>query len=222
MRTRNAIAIERRDQERIIAALESWPEKEGFVGFRTRAFVYLLWDGALRTGPAIWLDIEEVVKDPRASRIQVVQEAELRSCEATRYRKRPFLMSDRAREAIADYLKVARSEGWLAHSPRLEGPLWIASQPRGEQKRMSQRTAMQAWRTFLDGVSGLAEEYQLDDVVLTGRILFAEKALGRTDLISKFAGVSAKWAAHYSSHTRSKSNLRDVMSELNQQHKRKA
>lgn len=58
-----------------------------------------------------------------------------------------------------DYLKVVRRDGWLAQA-RLEGPLWIASQPPGEQKRMSQRTAMQAWRTFLDGVSGLSEEYQ--------------------------------------------------------------
>ena len=80
---------------------------------------------------------------------------------------------------------------------------------------------MQAWRTFLDGVSGLSAEYQLEDLVLTGRILFAEKAHGRSDLISEHAGISPKWATHYSSHTRPTSNIRDVMSELNQQHKRK-
>jgi hypothetical protein len=221
MRTRNAIPIERRDQTRIIAALERLPDKEGFVGYRTRAFVYLLWDGALRTGAAIWLNAEEVVKDPKASRIHVVEEPVMRPCEGNKYRERRFVMGVRARDAIADYLREARSGGWLANGNRLEGPLWISTYPAGAQQRMSRRTAMQAWKTFLHGVSGLSADYQLDDVVLTGRILFAEKAQGRSDLISEHAGISAKWATHYSSHTRATSNIRDVMSELNEQHKRK-
>jgi hypothetical protein len=222
MRSRQAIPIETQDQRRLITALEAYPQKEGFVGYRTRAFVYLLWDGALRTGSAIWLNMEEVVKDPHASRIQVVQEAMWRSCEANRYRARPVFMSDRAREAIADYLKVARSDGWLADKSSLEGPLWIASQPKGEQTRMSQRTAMQAWRTFLDGVRNLSNEYQLDDVVFTGRIAFIRQARGSTDLISQHAGISAQWAARYSDHVRSDSNIREVMTELNRQRKRKS
>ena len=49
MRTRKALLIDPKDQARIVAALERWPEQEGFVGLRTRAFVYLLWDGAFRT-----------------------------------------------------------------------------------------------------------------------------------------------------------------------------
>jgi hypothetical protein len=78
MRTRPPRPIDQADLNRIIAALERLPEKEGLVGHRTRAFVYLLLDGALRTGAALWLDIEEVVKDRSASRIHVVQEPLMR------------------------------------------------------------------------------------------------------------------------------------------------
>src|SRR5688500_2863528 len=113
MRTRPPIILDSRDQARIVAALERWPEQEGFVGLRTRAFVYLLWDGALRTGAAIWLNIEEVVRDSAGSRIHVVEQGVLRPCEGNKYRRRPFDMTDRTRAAIADYLKVARSDGWL-------------------------------------------------------------------------------------------------------------
>ena len=222
MRTRQAILIDRRDEQRIIAALERLPEQEGFVGLRTRAFVYLLWDGALRTGAAIWLNAEEVVRDPGSSRVHVVQEAVLRPCEGNRYRARQFVVSDRARDAVAGYLKAARSGGWLANGPHLEGPLWIATQAPGIQKRMSQRTAVQSWRRFIESVKGLAvDDYQLDDVVLTGRVAFVQAA-GSADAISDHAGISAKWAGHYSDHVSSRSTTREVMSQLNQKHKRKA
>src|SRR5262245_38542049 len=53
MRNRPPRPIDQADQNRIIAALERLPDKEGLLGYRTRAFVYLLWDGALRTGAAL-------------------------------------------------------------------------------------------------------------------------------------------------------------------------
>lgn len=223
MRTRAALILDSRDQTRVVAALERWPEQEGFVGLRTRAFVYLLWDGALRTGVALWLNIEEVVRDPAASRIHVLQQAVLRPCEGNKFRQRSFEMTDRARAAIADYLKVARSDGWLASGSRLKGPLWIATQPEGAQKRMSQRTATQAWHTFLGGVKGLSrDDYQLDDVVLTGRIAFAKAANASPDLISEHAGIGTKAAARYSDHLSTRSSTRAVISQLNEQYKRKA
>ena len=43
--------------------LERLPDKEGLVGYRTRAFV-IYSDGVLRTGAAIWLNIEEVGEGP--------------------------------------------------------------------------------------------------------------------------------------------------------------
>src|SRR4051812_12951998 len=142
MRTRNAIPIERRDQTRIIAALERLPDKEGFVGYRTRAFVYLLWDGALRTGAAIWLNAEEVVKDPKASRIHVVEEPVMRPCEGNKYRERRFVMGVRARDAIADYLREARSGGLLGKWKPLQGPLLVSTHPARGQQPMSRPAAV--------------------------------------------------------------------------------
>jgi hypothetical protein len=223
MRTRPPRPIDQADQNRLIAALERLPEKDGFVGYRTRAFVYLLWDGALRTGAAIWLNAEEVVKDPTASRIHVMAEPVMRPCEGNKYRERRFVMSDRARDAIADYLKEARRGGWLANGTRLQGPLWIASVPFGDQQRMSRRTAMQAWKTFLEGVPTVSEDYQLDDVVLTGRVAFATAANASPELISEHAGIGTKAAARYSDHLPSRpGSAREVISQLNQKLKRRA
>jgi hypothetical protein len=222
MRTRPPRPIDQADQNRIFAALERLPEREGFVGYRTRAFVYLLWDGALRTGAAVCLNVEEVVKDPNATRIHVVEEPVMRPCEGNGYRERRFLMSERTRGAIADYLKEARRGEWLAKGSRLEGPLWIATYPAGEQPRMSRRTAMQAWKTFLEGVSAVAPDYQLDDVVLTGRVAFAAAANASPELISEHAGIGTKAAARYSDYMPSRpGSTRDVMSQLNQKLKRK-
>jgi site-specific recombinase XerD len=221
MRTRPPRTIDQTDQNRIIAALERLPDKEGLVGHRTRAFVYLLWDGALRTGAALWLNIEEVVKDPTVSRIHVVQEPVMRPCEGNKYRERRFVMSDRARDAIADYLREARRGGWLASGSRLEGPLWISTYPVGTQQRMSRRTAMQAWKTFLEGVSGVSSDYQLDDVVLTGRVAFAKAANASPELISEHAGIGTKAAAKYSDHLPSRpGSARDVMTQLNQKRRK--
>jgi hypothetical protein len=222
MRTRPPRPIDQADQNRIIAALERLPEKEGFIGHRTRAFIYLLWDGALRTGAALCLDIEEVVKDPKASRVHVVQEPVMRPCEGNKYRERRFVMSDRTRDAIADYLREARSGGWLANGSRLEGPLWISSQTLGAQQRMSRRTAMVAWKTFLEGVPGVSDDYQLDDIVLTGRVAFANAANASPELISEHAGIGTKAAARYSDHVQSRpGSARDVMAQMNQRLKRR-
>ena len=222
MRTRPPRPIDQADQKRLIAALERLPEKEGFVGYRTRAFIYMLWDGALRTGTAIWLNIEEVVKDRTSSRIHVVEEPVMRPCEGNKYRERRFVMSERARDAVADYLKEARRDGWLANASRLEGPLWISTYPVGTQQRMSRRTAMQAWKTFLEGVPGISEDYQLDDVVLTGRVAFANASNASPELISEHAGIGTKAAARYSDHMASRpGSARDVMAQLNQKARRK-
>lgn len=221
-RARKSVPIDPRDQSRIIAALERWAATEDFVALRTRAFVYLLWDGAVRTKAAVWLNAEEVVKDPAAARIHVVQEIAQRPCEGNNYRERKFLMSDRTRNALVDYLKAVRAGGWLAKGDRLQGPLWLSTHHHGSQQRMSQRTAMQAWRTFVEEVE-LSREYQLDDIVLTGRIAFLQAAKGSTDVLSQHVGISAKWAGQYREHllTSPSSTTRDVISQLNKHQKRK-
>ena len=228
MRTRKPIVIEPRDQSRLLAALERGTETGDFLDLRTRGFMYVLWDGALRPGLAVALNVEDVVKEPGSTRIQVLEEAELHACEATRYRPRPFLISPRARDAIADYLKVARSDGWLANPKRLQGPLWISTHHHGTQQRMSQRTAMQAWHTLQEGVSGLSQEYQLDDVMLTARVEFMRKVKGSraAEILAEHAGISSKWAGHYSDHLGSSESsarevARDVISQVGPKTKRK-
>jgi len=223
MRTRKAIVIEPRDENRLLAALERGLETGDFVDLRTRAFMYLLWDGALRPGLAVALNIEDIVKDAAATRIHVLEEAALRPSEATQYRPRPFLISPRARDAIADYLKVARSDGWLTNPKRLEGPLWISTHHHGTQQRMSQRTAMQAWHTFQQSVSGVSQEYQLDDVVVTARVEFMRRVKGSraAEILAEHAGISSKWAGHYSDHLSDTSSTardvaRDVISQVGQ------
>lgn len=228
MRTRKAMVIEPRDQNRLLTALERGAETGDFVDLRTRAFTYLLWDGALRPGLAVALNIEDLVKDPDASRIQVVESAALRPIEATQDPPRPFLISPRARGAIADYLKVARSQGWLATTNRLEGPLWISTHHHGTQQRMSQRTAMQAWQAFQQGVSGLSQPYQLDDVVVTGRVAFMRMVKGNraAEVLAEHAGITSQWAAYYSDlgskpSSTARDVARDVISQLGQKTKRK-
>jgi integrase len=83
-------------------------------------YLYATGRSSLRPGLAVALNIEDLVKDAAASRIHVVEDGVLRSSEATQYRPRPFLLSPRTREAIADYLKVARTDGWLEDPKRLE------------------------------------------------------------------------------------------------------
>ncbi len=222
LRARKSIVIDPRDQSRIAAAIERWASTGDFVALRTRAFVYLLWDGALRTKAAVWLNAEEVVKDPAAGRIRVVSEAVERACEGNSYRERRFLLSDRTRNAIVGYLKEARAEGWLSRGDRLVGPLWISTHHHGSQQRMSQRTAVQAWHTFLGELS-LSRDYQLDDLVLTGRVAFLQAAKGSTDVLSEHAGVSPQWAGRYREHLidAPTSTAREVMAQLNKQPKRK-
>lgn len=198
-RVRKSVVIEPADEGRITKALEQLGSSGDFAGLRTRAFVYLLWDGALRTKAAVWLNAEELVKDPSASRVHVVKQAVQRPCEGNQYRERAFLLSDRARDAIADYLKAARDEGWLANGDRFKGPLWISTHHKGTQTRMSQRTAMQAWSSFQEDVK-VSRDYQLDDVVLTGRIALLQAAKGSTDALAEHAGISAKSAGHYREH----------------------
>jgi hypothetical protein len=80
---------------------------------------------------------------------------------------------------------------------------------------------MQAWRTFLDDLK-LSQDYQLDDLVLTGRVTVLHAAKGSTDVLSEHSNISPKWAGQYREHMQSpdqKSNIRAVISQINKQQK---
>jgi hypothetical protein len=81
---------------------------------------------------------------------------------------------------------------------------------------------MTAWKTFLEGVPAVSDDYQLDDVVLTGRVAFAKAAHASPELISEHAGIGTKAAARYSDHLTSRpGSARDVMTQINQQLRRR-
>jgi hypothetical protein len=174
--------------------------------------VLLLWDGSLRTSGALALNVEDVVKDPKARRPTVLKTIVQRACEANDYQARKIALSARAQDAIADYLRGAQLRGSLPPQ-RLQGPLFLADVKEEEGQRLSKRSAIHCWEMFqLKQVSGCSRIYQLEDVVYTGRLKFMKAAGGDTELLSNHAGLSRRWAAEY----RHDSNLspEDVMEKL--------
>lgn len=66
---RKRVVIDPSDEQRLHRALEHWAAGGHFVALRTRAFLWLLWDGSVRTSGALAMNTEDVVGDPRASRV---------------------------------------------------------------------------------------------------------------------------------------------------------
>ena len=204
--------VEPDDEKRLLQALDRSGDTGALVALRTRAFVLLLWDGSLRTSGALALNVEDVVKDPKARRPTVLKTVIQRACEANDYQARKIALSARAQDAIADYLRGAQLRGLLPPQ-RLHGPLFLADVNQEEGQRLSKRSAIHCWEMFqLKQVSGCSRIYQLEDVVYTGRLKFMKAAGGDTELLSNHAGLSRRWAAEY----RHDSNLspEDVMEKL--------
>src|SRR5690349_7967743 len=111
------------DEKRLLRALDVWADSGALVPLRTRAFVLLLWDGSVRTSGALQLNIEDVVKDPKARRPTVLQTITQRASEANAYQARQIVLSARAQDAIADYLRGVQLRGLLSPQ-RLKGPLF--------------------------------------------------------------------------------------------------
>ncbi len=221
---RKRVEIAPEDQRKIFDALEAWAapvargdagtaaEFDRFVGLRTRAFVYLLWDGAVRTSIAVSLNAEDVVERP--DKLRVVQQVQQEPCEANRYRQQSFYLSDRTRAALKDYLAVVREDGWLPSS-RFEGPLFLSSYHQGTGKRLSARTAIQAWRKLLVDHTDIKVPYQVDDIVYTGRKAFLEAADGNSAVLAEHASITSKWAsAGYTESSSDGSSPRDVLARM--------
>jgi len=215
--SRKRVLVEPADERRILRALEAWAESNDFIALRTRAFIYLLWDGAIRTRPAVHLNAEELVRDPGSSRIEVVEEVTQRACEANRYRTLHFFLSTRARSAIADYLRAVRKGLWLP-TVRLQGPLFLSSRDPSTPTRMSARTAVHSWQTFLSEHGKPSREYQLDDVVYSGRVAFLRAAKGDSSLLSGHANLQQRSALQYRAELELPSgSTREVLDRLHKQ-----
>lgn len=209
---RKRVEIDSADAKQIVRAMEAWAKTGDFVALRTRAFVYLLWDGSLRTKAALSLNAEEVVTSPTT--LRVVKEVVQRPCEGNRYRELRFFISDRTRDAIKDYLGIVRRDGWLP-TERFEGPLFLSSYHKGEGKRLSRRTAIHSWQVLLEEHAQVSQDYQLDDVVYTGRLAFLRAAGGDSTLLSQHAAISEIWASTGYRDEPSKGSPKDVLARLN-------
>ena len=194
---RKRVVIDPSDEERLHRALEHWAAGGDFVALRTRAFLLLLWDGSVRTSGALAMNAEDVVQDPRARRVTVLRRVVQRARDESDHRQRSFVVSARAQEAIAEYLRAARCGGWLP-TDRLEGPLFLSSVLPGSGQRLSKRTAIHWWETFQrDHARDCSRTYTLDDLVYTGRLAYVAAADGNTESLSDHSGISRRMAAEY-------------------------
>jgi len=208
---RARVPLEAADQKRLLKALDLWADSRALVALRTRAFVLLLWDGSVRTSGALALNVEDVVKDPKARRVTVLKTIVQRPCEANDNKARTITLSARTQDAIADYLRGVQLRGLLPQ--RLEGPLFLADVYQDGGQRLSKRSAIHWWETFQQKhVSGCSRIYQLEDVVYTGRLKFVRAAGGDTDVLSEHAGLSRRQAAEYRDETTTTPG--DVMKKL--------
>lgn len=107
-------------------------------------------------------------------------------CAGNRFRDRTFPMSRRCPGAIADYLdSTSASFGADASTPLLLSR---------RNTRLSRESTIYSWKTFLKRAR-CAREYQLEDVVLTGRLAFLRDR-GAADPARELAGHAGISVAH--------------------------
>lgn len=122
------------------------------------------------------------------------------------------MLSARAQDAIADYLRCAQQRSLLPPQ-RLRGPVFLADVQQKKGQRLSKRSAIHCWEMFqLKHASGCSRIYQLEDVVYTGRIKFMKAVGGDIGTLSSHTGLSRRWAAEYRHD--SKITPEDVMANL--------
>jgi hypothetical protein len=143
------------------------------------------------------MNAEDVVRDARARRVTILRRVAQRARDEGDHRQRSFVVSARAQEAVAEYLRAARNGGWLP-TDRLEGPLFLSSVQPGSGQRLSKRTAIYWWETFQrDQAQDCSRAYSLDDLVYTGRLAYVAAADGNTDSLSDHSGISRRSAVEY-------------------------
>ena len=172
-------------QGRLLAALRQVESTGDLVSLRTGAFASLLLDGSVRTRAALGLDVQHVLSLPHQ---KLVVAAQARTGDGA------LSLSDRTRTALRTYLRAARSEKRL----QVPGPLFVSI--RGKGRRLSQRTAVQAWHTFWSAYLPDEAPYQLDDLVFSGRMAFLRAADGDAEALAQHAHISIEWANQYRAH----------------------
>lgn len=210
---RPAMELATQDVGALERALVTLAAEGDMVSLRTRAFILLLWDGAVRLKAAVAINAEEVVKDPASRRITVRRQISQRACEENKYQAHTFPISQRTQSALRDYLTIVRAEGWLPKG-RLEGPLFLSSLFHGQGKRLTREAAMSAWDAFQrEYFKERSQDYKMDDLVLTGRKSFL-RAGASTRALSEYAAISRRSAETYSEASDDEPSALEILDRL--------
>lgn len=165
-------------EEMIVMALEAVGEHRKMNFLELRAFIYILWDGVVLAQTVLALQLEEVLKDPLADKLEAVSEVHMKPCKENRYREISWPLSQRSQGAIEDLVKVLRRDRWIKRHTAT-GTLFVAptAPSKGTGKRVILRTLGYAWRKFLNEHVDSRMDYTFHDFVFTGRMHF-QKATG--------------------------------------------
>jgi integrase len=179
------------EEARLWNALKTHWSDAGFVALRNRALVTLLWDGGLSVGAATRLRCEQVVPD--ASLLRVTKEMVLGPSAETKYRQRRIYVSQRAREALVDYLRVARAEGRLAGGKQFKGPLFPSTQD--PKTPITVQAIRPGWGKLVQQ-AGVAHA-PLEAVVHTARQRLLEAAGGDHSVLTDQTGLTGQASQRY-------------------------
>jgi integrase len=179
------------DEARLWTALQTHWAEGGFVPLRNRALVTLLWDGGLSIGAATRLRCEHAVPEP--SVLRVAKEMVLGPSAQTRYRRRRCYVSQRAREALAEYLRVARAEGRLAGGKLFKGPLFPSTHD--PKSPITAQALGPAWAKLV-AEAGLPH-VPLEAVVHTARQRLLEAAGGDHSVLTDQTGLTGQASQRY-------------------------
>jgi integrase len=179
------------EEARLWTALGTHWAEGGFVPLRNRALVTLLWDGGLSIGAATRLRCEHVVPDP--SILRVTKELVLGPSAETRYRRRRCYVSERAREALVDYLRVARADDRLAGGKKFKGPLFPSTAD--PKTSITVQAIRPAWGKLVNE-AGVAHA-PLEAVVHTARQRLLEAAGGDHSVLTDQTGLTGQASQRY-------------------------
>jgi len=194
------------DEARLWTALETHWTEGGFVPLRNRALVTLLWDGGLSIGAATRLRCEHVVPDP--SLLRVTKEMVLGPSAETKYRKRRCYVSERAREALVDYLRVARADGRLAGGKQFKGPLFPSTHD--PKTPITMQAIRPGWGKVVQQ-AGVAHA-PLEAVVHTARQRLLEAAGGDHSVLTDQTGLTGQASQRY--RVQSRRTPEEILREL--------
>jgi integrase len=139
-------AMTSHDRRRVVSALAEWARSGSIVGLRTQAMVTLTADTGLRAIEVTRLNVDQVLE--RRADYAIATRGHLRPAQAKGKVGGPFVISARARRALAAYLRAAVGAGWLTWPAPRGTPLFIGHRGHAGAAghgRLTKRSAQHCW-----------------------------------------------------------------------------